>query len=137
MGANGRNQVGHPTPSGASLAHATRILVVDDEVDIREPLVALFESEGYEVSAAANGLEALGEVRRNRPDVILLDLAMPVMDGHEFRREQALDPSLADIPVVTISANGSDARASACLHKPFHLEDVLTVVRHLERAGLA
>jgi CheY-like chemotaxis protein len=124
--------------SGLSRTHlpkAMRVLVVDDDVDIREPLVELFESEGYQVSAAANGLEALGEARRNRPDVILLDLTMPVMSGEEFRAEQSRDPSLSGVPVVTISASADDAKASPFLRKPFHIQEVLDVVRHLSVGG--
>jgi len=117
--------------STAPVSHCARVLVVDDEVDIREPLVELFEGEGYEVFAAANGLEALGEARRNRPDVILLDWMMPVMNGREFRLEQARDPLLADVPVVAISASSTDASACASLQKPFHLEEILELVRQL------
>lgn len=105
------------------------MLVVDDDVDIREPLVELFENEGYGVASASDGRQALAEARRFRPDVILLDLRMPVMNGLEFRAEQARDPSLAGIPVIVISAEAHDMGATLHLPKPFHLEEVLGAVR--------
>ncbi|HTP49674.1 MAG TPA: response regulator [Anaeromyxobacteraceae bacterium] len=107
-----------------------RVLVVDDDRDIRESLVELLESEGYQVSSAANGRDALAEARRTRPDVILLDQMMPVMCGREFQAAQARDPSLAGIPVLRISASPVDS-VGEFLRKPFGIDEVLGVVRRL------
>ena len=76
--------------------HARSVLVVEDDIDIREALTGLLSEEGYAVSACANGLEALKHLRAGRhADVILLDLMMPVMDGWQFRVLQKRDPELA------------------------------------------
>ncbi len=81
------------------------VLVVEDEPDIRDLMVAILESEGYTVRAAADGAEALAQLQLgNPPCVILLDLMMPVMDGWTFCREKQKFPELAAIPVVVVSA---------------------------------
>src|SRR5262245_13335746 len=83
------------------------VLIVDDDHDIREALSQVLGDEGWVVATAADGREALDYLDAHRdalPEVILLDLMMPVMSGGEFRAEQLKDPSLAPIPVVVISA---------------------------------
>jgi CheY-like chemotaxis protein len=83
------------------------VLVVDDDPDTRESMQEVLEAEGYAVSCVANGREALEYLQHSpRPCVILLDLMMPVMDGWQFRREQKLDPTIADIPLIVITASG-------------------------------
>lgn len=84
------------------------ILVVDDDPDIRDSLREVLEDEGYGVSCVSNGREALQYLKSasTQPCVILLDLMMPVMDGWQFRREQKQDPSIANIPLVVITATG-------------------------------
>ena len=80
-----------------------RILIVEDDRAIREPLSVLLRGEGYRVSLAENGQEALRKLRTEpSPDIIVLDLRMPVMDGWEFRAIQQQDPLLGLIPVVGI-----------------------------------
>jgi two-component system, chemotaxis family, chemotaxis protein CheY len=89
------------------------ILVVDDDPDVREVLQQFLTLEGYEVSTAANGREALERLHTGQlPGLILLDLMMPEMDGFAFRAQQRSDPALAPIPVVIITA-GHDAKRSA------------------------
>ena len=111
------------------------VLVVDDDLAIRESLTALLEDEGHRVRCAANGQEALAVLQQQddgRAFVILLDLMMPVMDGVEFRARQLAEPALADIPVVLITASGPQiARsvpAQAVLHKPLRAEALLKTV---------
>ncbi len=105
--------------------------MVEDDGDIRELLVELLESEGYRVSSAENGAQALAKVRLNPPDLILLDLMMPVMSGWEFRAQQIREPSIAEVPVVVMSAFANDLASTSTLPKPFRLEDVLAAVyRH-------
>jgi CheY-like chemotaxis protein len=115
------------------------ILVVDDDASIREALSDLLGDEGYRVTTATNGAEALTLLRRPellRPCVILLDLMMPVMNGQEFYAEQQRDPALARIPIVVVSADGNIALKAAAfggefLAKPVRLETVLGVLGRL------
>jgi CheY-like chemotaxis protein len=114
------------------------ILLVDDDADIVKVVVQVLMDEGYTVSAARNGQEALDTLRATwdrPPCVILLDLMMPVMDGRAFRAEQLRDPVLAGIPVVVLTADG-DALLKAeklgvagALTKPVDLEQLLSAVR--------
>jgi PAS domain S-box-containing protein len=97
--------------------HKGYVLVVEDEERLRESLVELLEEDGYRVSFAENGRAALRQLQAETlPDVILLDLRMPVMDGWEFRSIQKNDPKLAHIPVIAISADGSPQAAAISAH---------------------
>lgn len=120
------------------VGHRKTILVVDDDQDIRDTLTELLVEEGYEVIGAAHGGEALAALKDEpRPDLILLDLMMPIMDGWQFRTEQRNNPALADIPVVVVSATGKDEKvaklgAAQLLKKPIRLEELLeAVARHV------
>jgi two-component system, chemotaxis family, chemotaxis protein CheY len=119
------------------------ILVVDDDVDIRESLVELLQAEGYIAVGAANGEEALGLLRSRRASVVLLDLMMPVMDGFQFRREQLGDPALSQIPVVVVSAGGGCEQAAlemgvlGCVKKPLHVPQLLRMIRSACAAAAA
>jgi CheY-like chemotaxis protein len=90
----------------ASGTPVPQVLIVEDDLDIRDALGQILEEEGYAVATAANGQEALDRLRAGPPPrLILLDLMMPVMNGWQFRAEQRQDPTLAGIPVVVISAD--------------------------------
>jgi CheY-like chemotaxis protein len=116
-----------------------RVLVVEDDGLIRESLIEALEDHGYQVTAAANGRDALDLLAAPPlPDLILLDLMMPVMDGRAFREEQRRDPALAAIPVVVLSAASDVVRAGAemgvagVLRKPVTLRVLLAeLTRHL------
>jgi CheY-like chemotaxis protein len=110
---------------------ARRVLVVEDDKDNRDLLVELLASEGYQVSSASDGRVALAEAHAARPDVILLDLMMPTMNGWEFRDAQLRDPSLASVPVAVLSAFEDTLDVAAVLRKPYLLEDLLDVVQRL------
>lgn len=112
-----------------------KILVVEDDSSIRELLVELLQSEGYDVASAVNGLEGLKFLQtQNNPDLILIDLMMPVMDGYSFRSEQLKNPDWAKIPVVVMSAEANAKEKmrsydiSAFLSKPVELETILKTV---------
>jgi CheY-like chemotaxis protein len=121
------------------VAQPARILVVDDDVALRDALAELLRDNGFEVSCAGDGSEALGRLEdAPPPSLILLDLAMPVMDGWSFRAAQRRDPRLAAIPTVVLSATaGADARAletlapAAALAKPFELDRLIETVQRL------
>ena len=112
------------------------VLIVDDDRSIREALADLLGDEGYEVKVAGDGQQAL-EICRSAPapDLILLDLAMPVMDGLEFARVKAADPSLSAIPVCVMTASGPEAalppEAVAVLRKPLDADELLAVIKRL------
>jgi CheY-like chemotaxis protein len=116
-----------------------RILVVEDDTAIRQTVAELLEDEGYAVSCAANGADALAQLDAGCvPSLILLDLSMPVMDGWTFRSTQRSDPRLAAIPTVVVSAShGADARSleslapDAFLQKPFDLDRLIDTVERL------
>lgn len=114
--------------------HPHRILIVDDDADIRESLADVLELEGFSVVCAANGREALDYLARSEPPcMILLDLMMPIMDGWQFLVEQRRDPSIARIPVVVISAATPEQTKTVVVErivrKPLRLEDVLDSVQ--------
>ncbi|MDC3955036.1 response regulator [Polyangium jinanense] len=116
------------------------VLIVEDDPDIRETIAQILEEEGYEVRGASNGKQALDLLREGaRPQLILLDLMMPILDGWGFRAEQRSDPRIADIPVIVISADGNlrqqatKIAANGYLRKPVGIETLLsTVARYLK-----
>jgi CheY-like chemotaxis protein len=136
------DEVSFPGPGrvyGTCLEARGQLLIVEDDPDIRESLSEALGWEGYDVTTAANGLEALELLRGGlHADVILLDLMMPVMSGWEFRRVQADDPALAGIPVVVVSASSpGTSRPDRYLPKPFTIEDLLAVLGDLVAPKLA
>jgi CheY-like chemotaxis protein len=108
------------------------VMVVDDEKDPRESVCEWLTARGYTVVPANNGADALRQLHDGapRPDVILLDLMMPVMNGWQFREQQEADPALASIPVVVITANRDTRGISAqdTLYKPVNPEHLIEVV---------
>lgn len=117
-----------------------RVLVVDDESDIRLALAEVLAEEGHQVVAARDGAEALKFLCSFHPDLVLLDLMMPGMNGWEFRREQKqlADSALAHTPVVILSALGREGAidAEGFVPKPFDLEELLgAITRHAHRAA--
>jgi CheY-like chemotaxis protein len=111
-----------------------RVLIVEDDATIRDLVVLLLEGEGYEVREAANGQVALDVLSEWRPDLILLDLMMPVLDGWTFLTLQRAAPDLRPIPVIVMSASrrlqvaADDLGAAVAIAKPFEIEAVLAAV---------
>ena len=109
------------------------ILVVEDDEDAREAMVALLQMKGYRAVPAGNGKEALDYLSRTQaPDLIILDLWMPVMNGWQFRQQQARDPRLASVPVVVVTAlsDRTDIDANEIIIKPVDVARLLTTVSH-------
>jgi two-component system, chemotaxis family, chemotaxis protein CheY len=113
-----------------------RILVVDDEYTIRELIAETLHEAGYRVDTAANGTEALERMRQTLPDAIVLDVMMPRLDGRGFVEVARLEPALAAVPIVVVTAAyagrsiAAQLGVNACLTKPFELDDL---VRTIER----
>jgi CheY-like chemotaxis protein len=110
------------------------VLIVEDDADLRDMMAQLLLLEGYRTETAANGQDALRYLSHGgRPDVILLDLMMPVMDGWEFLRRKRLEPSIAGVPVVVLSAmdpaRATNLGGTAFLTKPLDFDRLLELVR--------
>ena len=126
----------HPPP-GVSVRPI--ILVVDDQVDLRDAIAVLLEAEGYDVVDASNGDEALKYLSSAAGHVaaIVLDLAMPVMDGWQFLAERQKQPALKDIPTIVVTGVSNAKRRQEELGdivvftKPFHFDEL---IRELRRA---
>lgn len=111
------------------------VLVVEDDSDVLDFLALLLLDAGYRVRTAVDGREALDVISGWRPDLILLDLMMPKMDGWAFLNRRQVDPGLSDIPVVLMSASTAiDSHpppADALLPKPFTIDHLLMHVESL------
>lgn len=81
-----------------------KILVADDEEDVKMVVQLYLESKGYEILTAYDGLDAIDKAKNERPDLILLDIMMPIMDGFEVAKRLKNDPSTESIPIVMLSA---------------------------------
>jgi CheY-like chemotaxis protein len=114
------------------------VLIVDDDADIVMMLVQVLQDEGYEVRAAI-GEEALAIAAADRPDVVLLDIMMPGMDGVEVCRRLRADPRTTAIPVIAMSAShrlrerASEMEVNGLLAKPFDLDELLANIERLLR----
>ena len=120
---------------------AAHILVVEDHSALRDALRMMLEDEGYHVSAAANGREALAVLALRRPDLIITDVEMPVMSGPDLC--EALAAAGERLPVVLMSGNPHAAAlaavygASGTLIKPFAIDDLLLLAARLTRRAAA
>jgi CheY-like chemotaxis protein len=112
-----------------------RVLVADDNADVRQLWRAYLTVTGYDVSAATNGAEAIARALEDAPDVILMDFSMPGMDGADAARALKADPRTAAIPVVGLTGHGAAAGAhdfhhvcAVVLEKPLRPEAVLAAL---------
>ena len=114
-----------------------RILVVDDQEDLRGVLRDLLIGSGYTVIEAADGETGVAKAKSDRPDLILMDIQMPVIDGYEATRRIKVDPDLNPIPIVAVSSfamkgDEEKARAAGCDHyvtKPYSPMQLLRLIR--------
>jgi CheY-like chemotaxis protein len=117
------------------------VLVVEDEFGIAELLDTVLTDEGHRVRTAMNGKEGLDLLAQERPDLVLSDYMMPVMDGAAMLGAIAADPGLRSIPVVMMSSMSEMAVAERCsgyvtfMHKPFKLDELLDVVGRVLGGG--
>lgn len=122
---------------------ATRVLVVDDDRATVEMLTLALEMDGYEVVTAADGVTALEAARRDRPDVLVMDVMMPGLTGLDVVRELRDDPMLGEVPVLLLSAwtrdvdvwSGWMAGADAYVTKPMDVDDLLSQITRLTLSG--
>lgn len=112
------------------------ILIVDDEFGIVDSLAEVLSDEGFSVRTAPNGKDALRRIAEQRPDLILMDYMMPVMDGAETLQAIRSDPALGDIPVLLMSSVPQANLPTQCvpsgfLRKPFDIDALLSMVAGL------
>ena len=126
-----------------------KILLIDDDVDLVETTKTILESKPYEVIVAYDGDEGLQKAREENPDLIILDVIMPVKDGFTAAEQLKKDPQLSKIPVIMLTAfatkggetsipvsRGFTLEAEDYIEKPVSPEELLTrVEKHLKRAG--
>ena len=111
-----------------------RVLIIEDETDIREDIADILAEEGFNVATAENGADGLKKLRSGLFCVVLLDLMMPVLDGWAFRAEQVKDTKIANVPVVVVSGDGhveqkvTSLKAAGYLKKPFAVDDLMEMV---------
>jgi CheY-like chemotaxis protein len=139
-GLRASNREGCTRWGGAALSALKRVLVADDDDGIRMAVADALAFEGYEVITATNGAEALEQVRSARPDAIVLDLMMPVMDGWQFMEACRNEKVCERTPVLVMSAyrhlgtTAPSLAANACIAKPFDLDVLLGAVERLVRS---
>lgn len=115
------------------------VLIVDDDDEVARTLQSMIERQGFETTRAENGAVALSKIQARRPDVILLDIIMPVMDGFQLLSVLRKMPEARDIPVIILSVRNDDATVSAAwqggatlyLPKPFSSRELMTVLRRV------
>ncbi len=114
-----------------------RILVVEDQPDNRQIIRDMLADTGYEITEAENGEEALAAIANQRPDLILMDIQLPVMDGYAATRRIKTDPTLKSIPVIAVtsyalSGEEKKAREAGCddyVPKPYSPRQLLAKIR--------
>jgi len=119
-------------------AHIPLVLVVDDSITVRRVTQRLLVREGYRVSLAADGLQALEKLQEERPTVVLSDIEMPRMDGFDLARNIRGDARLSNLPIIMITSriaekhreHASQLGVNHYLGKPYSEEELLSLVRH-------
>ena len=114
-----------------------KILVVDDEVDLVKTIQFALEAEGYQVLVSYNGEDALNQSRKEKPDLILLDLMLPKLDGYKVCRLLKFDEQYKHIPIMMLTAKtqqkdrllGMETGADEYITKPFDMEALIEKVK--------
>jgi len=123
------------------IPHPTTILIVDDQPDNREMLSTLLRDEGYDTLEAAGGMEAMDQIAKQAPQLILLDVSMPDMDGYAVASLLKADPKTSGIPIIMVTAHSGRGARVVGLHagvedymtKPVDAPELLLKVRNLLR----
>ena len=114
-----------------------RILIVEDQEDLRGVLRDLLSGSGYAVIEASDGQDGVSKAKSERPDLILMDIQLPVLDGYEATRQIKADPTVAKTPIIAVSSfamkgDEEKARAAGCDHyvtKPYSPLQLLRTMR--------
>src|SRR5262247_3978222 len=122
---------------------AARVLIVEDESDIKNLLAFHLEREGFLVTTSRTGADALRQVRTSAPDLVLLDLMLPEIDGLEVCRRLRQDPRTASLPIVMLTAKseevdrilGLELGADDYVVKPFSARELVARIRAIQRRG--
>jgi CheY-like chemotaxis protein len=120
------------------MSGAKRVLVVEDQEFNRDLLVQILEEDAYTVLVSVDGADAIARAERERPDLILMDFGMPVMDGWEATRRIKAHPALRHIPIIAITSHAmvgdeQRAREAGCddyMAKPIHEDELRAKIRH-------
>ena len=118
---------------------AKRILIIEDEMDLSNTLLALLQSYGFEALRAFDGTSGLVKAKMNKPDLIILDLKMPVMDGVKLAKMLKSDRNTKDIPIIVVSDVAKDdlqlmvseIGAADYITKPFAVEELIKKIKEL------
>jgi DNA-binding response OmpR family regulator len=122
------------------LSDAKNLVCIEDDLELVEILKIILKSRGYELTGARGGSEGLEALRRVKPDLVLLDLMMPDMDGWEVHRQMKADADLCHIPVIIVTADSQPitrvrgleiAKVADFIVKPFNVQ---TLVESIEKA---
>ncbi len=124
---------------GGFAVNPKKILIIDDDAFIRRPLEFILREEGFEPTTAVSGEDGLSKLEGDRPDLILLDVMMPGLDGFSVCRQVKADPRFAAIPVILLTAKGQEsdrdrgfaAGATEFMNKPYSPSELLRRVREI------
>jgi CheY-like chemotaxis protein len=123
------------------MTRAIRVLIIDDEIEFAGLLGAILDEEGYQTTLAHDGLEGLDLALKSHPNLVIVDAAMPGMDGYELCRRLRADPQTSELPVLMLTGRTFDselneareAGADACLTKPCEPPELLSTLEQLMR----
>jgi DNA-binding response OmpR family regulator len=130
-------------PPKARRARAPLVLIVDDDEAVRDLLRICLKIEGYNVMTASDGLQALTLLRRRKPDLVVLDIYMPILDGWSVLEAIRTDESLKELPVIMLTIERSPASiirswkegVDCFISKPFDPQDIIAIIRRILQTG--
>ncbi|MFN3587422.1 MAG: response regulator, partial [Moraxellaceae bacterium] len=136
---------GAALPAAADTRRTRQVMVVDDSVTVRKVTSRLLERHGYDVLLAKDGMDAIAKLEDARPDIMLLDIEMPRMDGFEVASLVRHNPNLEDLPIIMITSRTGEKHrerafqigVNAYMGKPFQEEQLLETIGELLAASLA